>query len=133
MGDNASRARNDTLLCQIETAQDGGRMRRPGSLYVLSRILWNLQHRGLRYTFRATSGPRIAAFREFCHRRSVCTPVCDVEILDLKPGEMVEVKSLPEILKTLDSKGRYHGLVFTPEMRQHCLKQYRVFKRLELM
>jgi hypothetical protein len=46
---------------------------------------------------------------------------------------MVEVKSLPEILKTLDDKGRHHGLVFTPEMRQHCVKQYRVFKRLELM
>jgi hypothetical protein len=61
------------------------------------------------------------------------TPVCDEEVLGLAPGELVEVKSLPEILNTLDDKGRFRGLVFTPEMRKHCSKQYRVFKRLELM
>ncbi len=135
MADNSPQHQNSTSLCQIETAQHGGRMRRPGWLYVPARILWNLRHRGLRYTFYATLDPRIAAFRERfeSHQRTVRTPVCEDEILDLKPGEMVEVKSLPEILKTLDDKGKYHGLVFTPEMRQHCAKQYRVFKRLELM
>ena len=135
MKDNALPAQNNPSLCQIETAQEGGHMRRPGWLYVPSRILWDLQHRGLRYTFYATLGPRMAAFRgRFeSYQRTVRTPVCEDEILDLRPGEMVEVKSLPEILKTLDDKGRCHGLVFTPEMRQHCVKQYRVFKRLELM
>jgi hypothetical protein len=135
MADSASGPQNNTSLCQIETAQDGGRMRRPGSFYVLARILWNLQHRGVRHTLHATFGPRITAFRERfeSHQRTVRTPICGEEILDLRPGEMVEVKSLHEILETLDDKGRNHGLVFTPEMRQHCLKQYRVFKRLELM
>jgi len=110
-------------------------MRRPGNLYVPARILWNLRNRGLRYTLHATFAPQIAAFRERFEGRkgTVRTPVCEDEVLDLKPGDMVEVKSLPEILKTLDDKGRFHGLVFTPEMRKHCSRQYRVFKRLELM
>jgi hypothetical protein len=54
-------------------------------------------------------------------------------VLDLQPGELVQVKSLAQILTTLDAKGRNHGLVFTPEMKKHCRKSYRVFKRLELM
>jgi hypothetical protein len=54
-------------------------------------------------------------------------------VLDLQPGELVQVKSLAQILRTLDAKGRNHGLVFTPEMKKHCRKSYRVFKRLELM
>ena len=135
MAHNSSPPHHDPLLCQIETAQEGGRMRRPGSLYIPARILWNLRNRGLRYTLRATFGPHIAAFRERFEGRkgTVRTPICKDEVLDLKPGDVVEVKTLPEILNTLDDKGRFHGLVFTPEMRKHCGRQYRVFKRLELM
>lgn len=123
-------------LCQIENAQDGGRMRRPGALYVPSRILWNLKQHGLRYTFRATVKAQTAAVRErlgIGRQEKTVTPHCEDEVLNLEPGEMVEVKPLEEIVKTLDAKGRHRGLVFTPEMRQHCGKRFRVFKRLELM
>ena len=122
-------------LCQIENAQDAGRIRRPGTLYVPARILWNLRHHGLRYTFRATLAAQVAAIRERLRgaKSSAVTPYCEDAVLDLTPGQLVEVKSLEEILKTLDDKGRYHGLVFTPEMRKHCSKRYRVYKRLELM
>lgn len=55
--------------------------------------------------------------------------------LSLQPGEIVEVKSINEIQKTLDREGRNRGLVFTPEMLKYCnlnapLRKYRVLKRV---
>ena len=122
-------------LCQIETAQNGGRLRRPGFLYVPSRILWNFKHRGFRYTFHATMAAQVSRIRERLglEKRKVLTPHCEDAVLGLEPGELVQVKSFDEIAKTLDAKGRHRGLVFTPEMKQHCGKQFRVYKRLELM
>jgi hypothetical protein len=135
MAHTGTGTKRDPTLCQIETAQEGGRMRVPGSLYIPSRIFSNLRKHGLVYTLRATFGPRIAAVRKkLQHAQTAVVPqVFEDEVLDLEPGEIVEVKSLPEILKTLDDKGKYRGLVFTPEMRRHCDKRYRVYKRLELM
>ncbi|UCE95195.1 MAG: hypothetical protein JSV51_05520 [Candidatus Bathyarchaeota archaeon] len=51
--------------------------------------------------------------------------------LRLHPGELVEVLSEEKIQSTLDSKARLRGLVFMPEMRKYCGKQFRVYKRLE--
>lgn len=53
--------------------------------------------------------------------------------LNLRPGELVEVKSKDEILATLDTMGRNRGLGFTPEMLKYCGKTYRVLKRLDKM
>jgi hypothetical protein len=69
-------------LCQIENAQASGTLRRPGRLYVASRILWNLKNHGL----------------------STKIPGCADAVLDLQSGESVQVKSLAEILTTLDAK-----------------------------
>jgi len=55
------------------------------------------------------------------------------EVLNLEPGEIVEVKSEEEIGKTLDTRGSHKGLLFLPEMREYCGKRFRVFKRLERM
>jgi hypothetical protein len=52
------------------------------------------------------------------------------EILDLKPGEFVRVKSYLEILATLDRGSRNRGLWFDPEMVQYCGNTYRVMKRV---
>lgn len=122
-------------LCQIENAQAGGNLRRPGVFYVPSRILWNLKHHGFRYTLHATAKAQISAVCERLglSKGKIVTPKCEDTVLNLQPGELVQVKSLEEIRQTLDIKGRHRGLVFTPEMRQHCGKQFRVFKRLELM
>lgn len=51
--------------------------------------------------------------------------------LGLRAGELVEVKSLDEIVRTLDSEGKCAGLPFMPEMVAHCGKQYRVFRRAD--
>jgi hypothetical protein len=57
----------------------------------------------------------------------------DDEVLNLKPGEWVEVKSEPEILATLDAKSAYNGLRWMCNMRKFCGKRFRVYKRLERM
>ncbi len=51
------------------------------------------------------------------------TPGCT---LQLKPGDLVEVKSLEEIRATLDTNGRNRGLSFEAEMGTHCGRRYRV-------
>lgn len=45
--------------------------------------------------------------------------------------ELVEVKSLEEILKTLDAEGKLEGLPFMPEMTIQCGKQIRVHRRAD--
>jgi hypothetical protein len=47
----------------------------------------------------------------------------------LKAGDVVEVASREEILKTLDKDGRLDGLPFMPEMFAFCGRRMRVFKR----
>ena len=52
------------------------------------------------------------------------------DVLDLKPGDLVQVKAHAEILATL--RGRAHrGLSFAPEMVRYCGGTYRVRARVE--
>lgn len=53
------------------------------------------------------------------------------ETLDLKPGDLVEVRPLEEIQATLDVNGKHRGLYFMRGMDLFCGKQFRVFKRVE--
>jgi hypothetical protein len=53
--------------------------------------------------------------------------------LNLQCGELVEVKSIEEILATLDLDGRNRGLYFDPEMKKCCGGRYRVLKRIDKM
>ena len=55
------------------------------------------------------------------------------EVLDLQPGELVEVKSEDEIRQTLDSTGRNRGLIFLVGMEEYCGRRLRVYKRVERM
>lgn len=53
------------------------------------------------------------------------------EVLALQPGELVEVKSIDEVLATLDPNRRHKGLRWMTGMRKYCGKQYRVYRRVE--
>jgi hypothetical protein len=53
------------------------------------------------------------------------------ELLDLKPGELVEVKSKEEIIQTLDAKDRNRGMTFDTEMMRYCGQRARVLRRVE--
>jgi hypothetical protein len=52
------------------------------------------------------------------------------EVLDLQPGELVEVKSREEIFATLDQTGHNRGLRFDIEMLRYCGKRARVQRRV---
>jgi hypothetical protein len=58
------------------------------------------------------------------------TPVGE---LNLRPGEMVEIRNLEEIRQTLDTRGRNRGLVCDLELGKFCGKKYRVRSRLDRM
>ena len=44
----------------------------------------------------------------------------------VQPGDMVRIRSIDEIQKTLDRSGRTRGCLFTPGMYNFCGKEYRV-------
>ena len=51
--------------------------------------------------------------------------------LDLRPGEVVEVKSYGEILETLDAEGKNRGLSFDREMIKYCGGRFKVLGRVD--
>jgi hypothetical protein len=53
------------------------------------------------------------------------------DILDLRPGELVRVKSRREIINTLDTANRNRGMTFDREMLKYCGRQARVLRRVE--
>lgn len=53
------------------------------------------------------------------------------EPLNLRPGEMVRVKSVDEIKKTLDSNGKHNNLLFAPTMMSFCGQVLKVRDRVE--
>jgi hypothetical protein len=53
------------------------------------------------------------------------------DVLNLQPGELVEMRSKREIMRTLNSKLRNRGLSFDVEAVQYCGKTFRVRSRVE--
>lgn len=51
--------------------------------------------------------------------------------LDLRPGELVQVKSRREILATLDAGHKNRGLTFDREMVRFCGQTFRVLRRVD--
>jgi hypothetical protein len=98
--------------------------------------LWTLQQEGLvktaRHVLRRAAG---MVLRRVRHTPQGETPakkaVACQEILDLRPGEIVEVKSEEAIRATLDARNRCRGLYWMPNMARFCGGRYRVYKRVE--
>jgi hypothetical protein len=53
------------------------------------------------------------------------------EELNLRPGELVQIKSYEEILATLDARHKNRGLYFDSEMVPYCGGKHRVMDRVE--
>jgi hypothetical protein len=53
------------------------------------------------------------------------------QTLDLRAGDLVEVRSAAEILTTLDERGELDSLPFMPEMLEYIGRQFRVSKRAD--
>lgn len=54
-----------------------------------------------------------------------------VEVLNLQPGELVQVRSKAEIMRTINMPHKNRGLSFDVEMVPYCGKTFRVHKRVE--
>jgi hypothetical protein len=54
-----------------------------------------------------------------------------IESLNLQPGELVRVKSLSQIKRTLDAAGKHQNLLFAPTMMSFCGQTLRVQDRVE--
>jgi hypothetical protein len=107
------------------------------SKLALSHFCWHLQDKGL-WGVVQFSFSKVTKLFGFGSSQ----PITDIssakqsrddEVLNLQPGEWVEVKSEQEILAMLDEKGAYKGLRWMCNMRKFCGKRYRVLKRLETM
>ena len=120
--------------CQYECLLAASR-RLPKLWVAADRFRSYLKQDGLVATFRRIGSLMIEAVLELVGlEREVCNPHADLhveQVLGLTPGEMVQVKSQEEILKTLDGTGNHRGLGFTPEMWEYCGRKLRVFKRVE--
>ena len=53
------------------------------------------------------------------------------QVLNLRPGDLVRVRSASEIFTTLDARGALDGLPFMPEMVQHCGRTLPVAQRAD--
>jgi len=101
--------------------------------FTLNRKAYEL---GERFPFIPESGRKVMRFRSFIRRAMAGTlrpgdPPADIRVLNLEPGEWVEVRPAKEIQATLDSRGRLRGLIFMPEMQQFCGRRFRVFKKVK--
>jgi hypothetical protein len=101
------------------------------------KLLWHLRHHGWLRTLRLVTS-RLLSMVHFktatapSGQQTTVVPATE-EVLDLCPGEWVEVKSADEIHRMLDGNGRYKGLLWMANMDRFCGKRYRVRKRLEKM
>jgi hypothetical protein len=82
-----------------------------GTIKAISRLHWRL---GWFFEIRGSAGPK--------------TPT---EQLNLKPGELVQVRSKKEILRTIDVEAKNRGLSFDVEMLPFCGRSLRVLARVE--
>ena len=64
--------------------------------------------------------------KRFSGKRTIPSLYAPDSPLDLKPGDLVEVKSAAEVRATLDADGRCRGLYFMPGMWAYCGRRLHV-------
>jgi len=112
-------------------------MNRPFKVYqkVRSYIVWHLENLGVcrtvGYVLTGRIPPRAGSrgYRRALADNEKLSHSSDV--LGLRPGELVEVNSIDDVLATLGPDRKYKGLLWMTGMRKFCGKRYRVFKRIE--
>ena len=100
-----------------------------------SYIVWHLENMGLRGTLKHAllrTGQACTSHKSELKTMTdnkIMPPEQDV--LNLEPGELVEVRPVEEILALLDNNRKYKGLLWMTGMRKFCGNRYRVLKRVE--
>jgi hypothetical protein len=102
----------------------------------IDNLRWRLESKGaretVRYTLRRLLRPDAGGTWRGGRVNANAPPRAE-QVLNLRPGDLVEVRSEEEILATLDERGTLRGLAPMSGMNRHCGKRYRVFKRLDTM
>ncbi len=96
-----------------------------------SYLVWHVENLGWRKGLIAASRNlwhQVGGGRRVPEQRK---PAREEQAVGLQPGELVEVKSVDEILATLDPRRRHRGLRWMTGMRKYCGHQYRVRQRVE--
>jgi hypothetical protein len=96
-----------------------------------SYVVWHVENLGLRKGLPAACLGLWLRTRRSSRAGEVSMEMPIQEVLALQPGELVEVKSIDEILATLDRNRRHKGLLWMTGMRKYCGRQYRVYKRVQ--
>jgi len=95
------------------------------------KLLWQMRCQGLRQALRITLlRIRRAITRHPARRSAQQSKASVLDVLDLKPGEQVRVRTEPEILATLDKCDQYKGMAWMPMMRDCCGREFKVYKRV---
>ncbi len=110
----------------LQTGSGPRPLKRTFKLYqkIRSYAVWYFENMGVRGTVSHVLGRK-----QTLTRNDPSSP--DSEVLDLRPGELVEVKSVDDILATLGPDRKCRGLLWMTGMRKFCGGRYRVLKRVE--
>jgi hypothetical protein len=94
--------------------------------------MWRLRTQGVLPTLKVGLRKLLGISQTSSAPTSAAQPLpAEQEVLHLRPGEWVEVKSEQEILANLDGERRYKGLMWMAGMRKFCGRRFRVHKRVE--
>lgn len=124
----------------FECLRTCSRQWRPSSLFRIhqkfrSYLMWYVENTRWRGTLRHAISLGARPLRRSGGTARACTRGSDMpqarETLNLRPGELVEVRPLEEILVTLDGNRRNKGLLWMTGMSKYCGRQYRVRRRVE--
>lgn len=101
----------------------------------LRKILWGIKNKGLLWTLHIVLSKTVIPKRKE-KKGNHGVPVEQEqllfeEVLNLNPGETVQVKPEQEILATLDADCKHHGLLWMRGMERYCGKKYKVLKRIK--
>ena len=110
----------------LQTGSGPRPLKRTFKLYqkIRSYAVWYLENMGVGGTL-----SHVLSQQQTFTRNNPLSP--NSEVLDLRPGELVEVKSVDEILATLGPNRKCRGLLWMTGMRKFCGRRYRVLKRVE--
>ncbi|MBZ5603671.1 MAG: hypothetical protein LAO79_15330 [Acidobacteriia bacterium] len=114
--------------CQHKEPRQGSALSRPAPYFLFRRACYLLQTFGPAHTWRKLLG----AMGGNGNGRAPQVDYAE-EVLNLQPGDLVEVKSEAEIRATLDERGALRGLKLVDDMRRFCGRRVKVHKRMERM
>jgi len=117
------------MVCQVT---DGLSFSSWAISHLFHRFTWYLREDGVARTLRKTGAyvwNKVYPVRAHGPKRPA--PICQAEVLNLQPGEWVEVRTKEEIQQWLDASGKHRGMQFMPQMKRSCGKRFRVYKRLD--